>query len=286
MSARLRSCLAATALAATLGAALPAAAHDTWFSRLPPTARGETVLALGTGNQFPAYEVAVPLTQLQASGCRGEGVRAAPLRWVADRPNALLLRSARPVPATASLSCWVQLVPIDIEIDDATVDNYLAEINALPAVRQRWAALRARGVRWQETYVKHARIQVTGEGAGEAAPAGSAPAEDAALTAPVDGLGMDLRIEHGAAPLRAGDTLRVQLLRDGQPLAGLPVELRSDPGAHSLWRQTDADGRIALPLPLAAHWLLRGVDLRPSATHPDRWDSRFLTWAFEVLPRR
>lgn len=276
--ARLRRLLAA----ALLGGVLPAAAHDTWFTPMPATGRGETVLALGTGTQYPGYELPVPLVQLQASGCRGEGVRAAPLRWVADRPNALLLRSARPVPATASLSCWVQLVPIDIEIDDATVEVYLAEINALPAARERWAALRARGVRWQETYVKHARISIAGEGAATAA---RAAADAAALTEPSGALGMDLRIEHGAAPLRAGDILRVQLLRDGQPLPGLPVELRSDPGAISLWRQTDAEGRIAVALPLAARWLLRGVDLRPSATHPDRWDSRFLTWAFEVLPQ-
>jgi hypothetical protein len=246
----------------------PAAAHDTWFALQPPTDRGEAVLALGTGNQFPQQEVPVALQQLQASGCRGEGQREAPLRWVADRPTALLLRSARPVPAAVALTCWAQLVPIDIQIDDATVEVYLKEINATPAVRERWAALRARGVRWQETYVKHARIEIDG--------AAAAPA------APVAGLGMDVRLETTQRPLRAGDTLRFQVLRDGAPLAGLPVELRSDLSPLGIWRQTDAEGRVELTVPLAARWILRGTDPRPAAQDPDRWESRFVTLAFEV----
>lgn len=250
-----------------------AGAHDTWFAPQPPAPRGELVLALGTGNQFPVQEVPVSLRQLQTTGCRGDGVRAAPLRWAADAPTALVLRSARPVPATASATCWAQLVPIDIDIDDATVDIYLDEIKAGPAVRERWAALKARGVRWQETYVKHARIELDGEGTP------GAPAEA------IEGLGMDVRLESTQRPLRAGDRVRFQLLRDGQPLAGLPVELRSDLSPLGLWGQTDAEGRVEMTVPLAARWILRGTDVRPSADHPDRWDSRFVTLAFEVRRR-
>lgn len=256
-----------------------AAAHDTWFTPLPRTDRGEAVLALGTGNQFPALEVTVPLTQLATSGCQGEGQRAAALRWVADRPMALVLRTARPVPATVALTCWAQLHPIDIVIDsNDTVDVYLKEVNALPAVRERWNALRARGVRWQETYTKHARIELA---ALEAPPAAAA----VLLPAAIAGLGLDLRLET-PGPLRVGDTLRAQLLRDGKPLAGLPLELRSDLSPLGIWRQTDAEGRISVPLPLAANWLLRGVQLLPSESKPDAWDSRFVTLGFEVLPKR
>ena len=257
------------------------AAHDSWFQPLPRTDRGEVVLALGTGNQFPVMDVTIPLAQLARTGCQGEGQqRPAPMRWVADRPIAVVLRSARPVPATAALTCWAQLRPIDIEIDNATVEIYLQEVNAVPAVRERWQALRARGVRWQESYTKHARIEL----AAAEAPATAAPAA-AALPAPIEGLGLDLRLET-PGPLRAGDTLRAQLLRDGQPLAGVPLELRSDLSPVGIWRQTDAEGRISVTVPLAANWLLRGVELRASAAKPDAWDSRFITLAFEVLPRR
>ena len=271
----------ALALATTLLAG-SVAAHDSWFQPLPRTERGEVVLALGTGNQFPVMEVTIPLAQLARTGCQGEGQpRAAPMRWVADRPTAVVLRSARPVPATTALSCWAQLRPIDIEIDNATVEIYLQEVNAVPAVRERWQALRARGVRWQESYTKHARIELA---ALEAAATTAAPAA-AALPAPIDGLGLDLRLET-PGPLRVGDTLRAQLLRDGQPLAGVPLELRSDLSPVGIWRQTDAEGRISVTVPLAANWLLRGVELRASETKPDAWDSRFITLAFEVLPKR
>jgi hypothetical protein len=113
------------------------------------------------------------------------------------------------------------------------------------------------------------------------------PTAGAQGTAPgaVAGLALDLRMET-PGPLRAGDTLRVQLLRDGQPLAGLPLELRSELSPLGIWRQTDTEGRISVPVPLAARWLLRGVELMPSERRADAWDSRFVSLAFEVLPRR
>jgi hypothetical protein len=263
----------------------PASAHDSWFAPLAPTARGEAVFALGTGNQFPAQEFPIPKAQLRTSGCRSSGVAAAPMQWVADAPAAVVLRSAAPAPASGALTCWAQLHPLEIEIDDAIVEIYLKEIHALPAVRERWAALRAAGVRWKETYTKHARVELNQQAATLAPASDAAPAPAASASAPVPGLGMDIRID-GPRPLRAGDTLRAQVLRDGQPLAGLPVELRSDLSPLGAWRITDAQGWLQLPVPLAAQWLLRAVDLRPAPGQPERWDSRFVTLAFEVLPRR
>lgn len=263
----------------SLWLASPASAHDSWFVPLPHTERGERVLALGTGDRFPVLETPIAIEHVAASGCHGAGqARPVALRWLADRPNALLMRTTRPLPGGAALSCWAQLLPQDIEIDDTTVEAYLDEVHAAEAVRARWKELRARGVRWRERYTKHARIEL----AAEAAPAGTPVA---AAPGAVPALGLDVRLE-SPLPLKAGDTLRVQVLRDGQPLAGQPVELRSDLSPIGLWRQTDADGRVGIPVPLAARWLLRGVDLRPSATRADAWESRFVTLAFEVLPRR
>lgn len=242
-------------------------AHDTWFEPQTGTAAdAQPVLALGTGTRFPRQEFTVPRQQVQASGCMARGGREVALQHVADEPT-LWLRPAAPGP----LSCWARLVPLELEINDATVEIYLDEIRALPAVRERWAALRARGVRWHETYVKHTRIEL-----------GARPAGDTPLVAP--SLGVDVLLEARTRPLRAGDTLRAQLLRQGQPLAGLPVELQNDLSPLGLWRSTDAEGRIEVTVPLAARWLLRGVDLRPSATQPEHWDSDFISLAFEVLP--
>jgi hypothetical protein len=35
-------------------------------------------------------------------------------------------------------------------------------------------------------------------------------------------------------------------------------------------------------LPFGGRWLLRGTDLRPSATRPDSWESRFVTLTLEA----
>ena len=292
--------------------ATSAAAHDSWFTPLPPTPRGQLVLALGTGTAYPRYEVPVAPQQVADSGCVGEGVREKPLRdgvelwldgirqWLtgattaanpaanpaadaeanaqATAPPVLALRTGRPVSPAVSVSCWARLVPIDIDIDDATVEVYLDEVQALPAVRQRWAALKARGVRWQETYVKHARIERDGDG------------DSAALATPaLPALGLDLRLQAARRPLRAGDSLRVQLLRDGQPLAGQPLQLvgtdGGSEGSAGVWQRTDATGQIELRLPAAGRWLLRGTELRPAADGSDRWESRFVTLAFEVPAR-
>jgi hypothetical protein len=261
-------------LAGLILAASPVRAHDTWFTPQPPTVRGQWVLALGTGTSFPAYEVPVAARQVDRSGCVGPAVREVPLREAGDGAAvpALLLRTGRPVSPVAAASCWAQLVPIDIAIDNPIVDIYLDEIQALPAVRERWAALKARGVRWQETYVKHARIEFDGEGG-------------AAATGALPEFGLDARIA-SPRPLRAGSTVRLQVLRDGRPLAGLPVQLRTELSPLGVWRTTDAEGRLEAVLPLAGRWILRGTDVRPAADGSDRWDSRFLTLAFEVQPKR
>ena len=73
---------------------------------------------------------------------------------------------------------------------------------------------------------------------------------------------------------------------DGRPLAGLPVQLRSELSPLGIWRTTDAEGRLETVLPVAGRWILRGTDVRPAADGSDRWGSRFLTLAFEVQPKR
>ena len=265
-----------------LALASAAQAHDTWFAAMPPGPQGEVVLALGTGELFPKQQTALDKDLVQASGCQTPGASAARpigrLQWVAYRDDAVLLRVAPGAPAGARLSCWLQAQPLSISLDDAIVQLYFDEIRALPAVRDRWATQRARGVRWQERYVKNARIELpaavpTATTAGPAGQAGGSP-------------GLDLQPDMPAGPLRAGDTLRVQLLRDGQPLAGLPVVLRNDLNPLPLWHRSDADGWVRLTLPLAARWLLSAVDLRPSDTQPDSWDSRFISLSIETLRRR
>ena len=226
--------------------------------------RLEDELSARVRGQDEAMQVVIS----RSPACRAP---ARPARW--PSPS----WSARPATSRLALSTaccssagWSE--------DDATVTAYLDEIRALPVVRDRWSALLRRGVRWQERYVKHARIEL---------PAATPGAASAGLPGQAGGApGLDLQADMPAGALRAGDTLRVRLLRNGQPLPGLPLALRNDLNPLTLWHRSDADGWVTAVLPLAARWLLSGVDLQPSATDPDGWDSGFVSLHIETLPRR
>lgn len=256
---RLPLAIAAAALAA---GATSAFAHDTWFELKRRTA-GEAVLALGTGNQFPVQESAVGAEQLVQQGCRA-GAAAVALAAGKLTPSALTLQAK--AERTQPLSCWAQVMPFDIELPPDKVATYFREINPPASVREAWAGMRARGLPWKERYTKHARIELTGE----------APAEAAA-----SGMAMDVLLESGVKPVRAGDALVFRVLRDGAPLAGFAMELRSDRHRVGFWHRTDGEGRIRVKAPLAGKWVLRGTDLRQAG---DGWESRFVTLAFEVGP--
>ncbi len=256
----------ALALAAGLVLAMPAAAHDTWFRRLPAPAGGGVALALGTGNQFPTQESAVGMEHLARSGCRDGNGAVTPLAHAGDTPTALLVATTTATPR----SCWAQLAPHEVTLAPDQIALYLREIQAPQAVRATWASMQARGLAWQERYTKHARIDF-------GSPSG------VGADAPTD-MALDVRLER-IAPDPAGqngDIFVFQVLRDGLPLPDFAVELRSDVSRFGVWRKTDDAGRVRIKLTVAGRWVLRGTDLRPSDTNPEGWESRFVTLAFEV----
>ena len=246
-----------------------AAAHDTWFEPLPAARPGEVLLKLGTGNRFPRHEFTVGEASLREQGCRRSGAKAVPLQVTGETVQALSL-TARPG-GVGPVTCWAQQQPFEIEIAPATVEVYLKEVNASPKVRAAWAELQSRGMPWRERYAKHARIELAGRHSGTD-------------TARPTAMAMDVLMESGLQPLAAGDTARFQVLRDGQPLPGLAVELQNDQSPLGFWKKTDAEGRVSFQVPIEGQWLLRGTDLRLSPTVPDTWDSRFVTLAFRVGP--
>jgi hypothetical protein len=235
-------------------AAGAAQAHDTWF-RVESGAPQPT-LALGTGQRYPVQDSPIGAEYLERQGCR-----AAPraggeqnMRPLGNDERSLQLR----LPPGAS-TCWAQLVPLDIELPPAKVAVYLREIRAADTVRAAWRAQQAQGLPWIERYTKHARVDLAGPGA---------------AAVPMD---MDI--------VRQRDgSLRV--LRDGQPLAGQPVELVNERLPLGFWRRSDEQGLLdpgALP---SGTWLARATELRPVPDQPGHWESRFVTLAFEVSPTR
>lgn len=255
--------------------ALAAQAHDTWFEPQPSRNPREIRLALGTGNQFPQQEVTVGAGSLVQQGCRYGSTRPAKMRVVRDTERTLLLRSAVPAKRPAGgVTCWAQQQAFEVEITPDKIPVYLKEIAASPALRETWREMESRGVPWRERYTKHARIELFDDRAGAEAPP----------PAPVP-MAMDIVLERPATPLRAGDKITFRVLRDGEPLKGFAVELRSSLSSFGIWLRTDDQGRATAPVPFAARWCLRGTDLRLSATEADRWESRFVTLTFEAGPR-
>jgi hypothetical protein len=221
------------------------------------------VLSLGTGNRFPRQEHPLGAEQLQHKGCASAAgvVALDPLRF---NDHALLLHMA---PAgEGAVSCWAQLITFEVEIPPDKVALYLDEIHAGEALRARWAALQASGLPWKERYTKHARLELGSE-------------RQAPASRPGD-LGMDLVFDGAQGPLRSGTLQALRATRDGQPLAGLWVELVDAAGTSAGWQRSDAEGRLAVTPPHPGRWLLRGVDLRPEGD--TAWVSRFVTLAFDV----
>ena len=240
-----------------------AQAHDTWFEALPEPKTGELRLALGTGNRYPVHEVSIGAASVEAAFCRGAGGTVQPLRPLQGGRRALQL--GLQAPAGTALSCWAQQAPQQLTLARASdkIPLYLDEIKAPAAVRQRWAALSARGLPWQETYTKHARIE-----------------RGASAPKPLP-LGLDIVLDSAAPP--AGGKLGLRVLRQGQPLAQFAVELVHAGSGLGFWLRTDEAGRAHVTVPLGGDWLLRGTDLRPHAHVQDAWESDFVTLAFTAV---
>lgn len=250
--------------AALMAHALGASAHDTWFQPLAgATGAAAAELALGTGNRYPVQETGVGAEYLEHQGCMVQDGRAGEraMQPVRNIDHALVLRP----PAGAS-RCWAQLVPLDIQLEPALVSLYLQEVQAPPAVRAAWREMQARGLPWKERYTKHARIDMI--------PAVADGAQRAAVSVP---MAMDI-----VRQPRPGGGYAFQVLHGGAPLAEQAMELIGERGTRGIWRRTDAQGLIEFPALPAGRWLLRGTLLRLSAEDPERWDSGFVTLAFDV----
>jgi hypothetical protein len=250
-----------TALAATLLAAPPARAHDTWFDPRPDG------LWIGTGDHYPKQEFTLAARSLARHACVAADGRASPLKPLQETPTALRLAAA---PATAT-TCWAQLLEFEVAIEPKVVQIYFDEIQAGPDLRQAWAGQQARGVPFQERYVKHLRVHLRG-----------APAREPAMD-------LDALIETAdpQAPFaaRAGDELSFRIYRHGRPLAGFAAQFRSELSPVGLWRRSDAEGRIRVQLPLAGRWMLRGTELRQVDSERGLWRSRFVTLVFDLAPK-
>ncbi len=243
--------------AAALALAVTASAHDTWFAPQPGG-----VLALGTGNRFPVTELAVDDKFFAKRGCLAADGTPSALDKLRFTDKTTLLR---PKADTVALSCFVQLEPFDVELPPDKIEIYFKEIRPSASVLAAWADLKARGLPFKERYTKSARIEL--------GPDASTQTTGAAMDA--------LRVSPSGA-LTVGSVAVFQLLQNGKPLPDFAVELVNERSPLGLWHRTDAEGRVSARLPLPGRWLLRGTELRLSASDATTWESQFITYAFEV----
>lgn len=254
---------------AACAALLPAAqAHDTWLTATSADAgSGLLRLEVGFGNRYPIREGGPAASSVQRAGCREPGnARELALVPRQERPEFLEMRAR--VDDAKGTACWVELKPHNVDMVPTLVTQYFDEIRAPAVHREHWAQQRARGVNWRESYRKFMRIELAARG--------GATGTDLATLRQSQGLGLEL-VPVGSDPIRPGQPTTFQALLDGQPLAGLAVQLVSERSPLGIWRETDAQGRLRETLPFGGQWLLRATRLEPPTSDAEPWRSRFVT---------
>lgn len=169
----------------------------------------------------------------------------------------------------------MELKPRDLELKPELIEVYLEEIHADPALREEWARVTAPR-RWRERYTKSATTFVR---------IGQPDADDRTWAKPA-GLSLEIIPQRDPTTLRVGDVLKVQVLKHGQPHAGLPLGFVADGETHHHVVSTDSEGFAAAPLSRSGRWLVHGTDL-VRTTQPDlEWESLFATLVVEVAATR
>ncbi|MBK0392379.1 DUF4198 domain-containing protein [Ramlibacter algicola] len=247
-------------------------AHDTWLHvGADQPGSGLLALELGTGSRYPRSEGVVPGSRVVASGCVDDTGEARALTPRRELERTLELRSR--VGTARAAACWMELLPVDLTLTPELVRQYLDDVRAPQAVRDAWAAQQAAGVGWTEVYRKYVRLESPVPGA---EPAASLAALRAARSYPLE------LVPVGGDSLRTNVPATFQALSKGQPVPGLAVEFVNVRSPFGIWRETDAQGRIQLALPLAGEWLLRSTAFDLPHAQGEAWHTRFATLTVTV----
>ena len=262
--------LALLSVLACLVFAADLAAHDTWL--LPDSLRvpvgRHVVLSLTSGEAFPADDFAIDPRRVRTATVRLAGAKAtlAPPR---TSPMSLRYEWTPRSPGIAGLA--VELASKTLTLTPEKVEEYFKDINASMAVRAAWDSV-PRPRQWRESYTKHAASFVR---------VGN-PRADSSWSVP---LGMEFEIVPEVDPtsLRAGQTLRVRVLRNGTPRANLEVGLQHDGDSHVSFTTTDGAGRASMSVARTGRWLVNVTDLRRTHAAGLEWESDFATLTIAVV---
>jgi uncharacterized GH25 family protein len=246
------------ALVIAVSVAKGAFAHDTWIAPRGFSAKaGDTVEFDATSHDtFPALDFAIAPDRIARSGVRLAG-ETRPLAVRRRGARSLELQAILPGPGIAV--AWLELAPKRLELTPDKVAEYLEDIG-----RRAEARSPPKG-RWRESYRKLMKTFVAvGDGS-----------NDGSAAEPV-GLALELvPLAHPSA-LHPGDALRLRLLKDGRPLAGLAVAAHHE-STPRRFETTNAAGEVSFRLDGSGPWLFAATELVRSTKPGLEWESQFTT---------
>lgn len=256
--------------AVVLGLAAVLAAHDTWLvpTQFRVTPGQPVKVALNTSEDFPTSEAAPAPERIARFEAVTTAGRAAVSGYRVEGKSLV----AEVTPGAGVTLVAVVTHPRLIVLEPKDFDTYITE----EGLEQIVAARAARGESdkpGRERYSKVTKLALCADGAG------------ADFRQPL-GLQVEIVPETNPCGLRVGDTLRVQVLFEGRPLANVRVGA-GYAGVHGhhypVWVKTDVEGRAAIPLDRADAWFVRTLHMIPSTEFEDAdWQSWFSTLTFEV----
>lgn len=269
---------AATALVVgtLLAASHRLAAHETWL--LPATftapAAQSLEFSLTSGMAFPALDSGIDRRRVsEAVLLQGDDEQT--MVPVGGREGELLLSA---IPGSGVACAWVRLRPRILEIDEPEdVEHYLEEIGAPQAVWSAWSEARGQ-ITWRESYSKLARSYLVGDG--------EVGDDIRPCWRETSGARFDILPMADPTALQAGDSLELQLVFDGEPLADQAVGLVREGEQSGELVRSDAAGRVTITTGAGGRHMVHGTYLRRVNGDGFGWESDFTTLTFSVVAAR
>lgn len=249
-------------------AAASSNAHETWLlpTDFSASAGSSVEFNMTSGMGFPELASGIDPSRLsEAVLMSGEERRS--LVPTAAREGALVLSG---IPEQGLACAWVHLQPRILEIPEVeSVEHYLEEIGAPQSV---WQAMEASTEVWRESYSKLARtyIKVGTEGS------------DTRCIDEISEARFDILPLGDPSALAPGDTLELQVLFDGEPLAGQAIGFVREGSEPETLIRSDTAGRATVTVQGVGRHMIYATNLRTADGAVFNWESDFTTLTFRV----
>lgn len=246
----------------------PALSHDFWIepSSFHPPAGSELAVSLRVGEHFrgdPVPRVDPRIVKFVLASASGD----TPIGGLPAADPAGLVRVVSP--GLAVIGYRSQRTAITLEAEK--FEKYLAD-EGLDAVLKARKTRGEQGKAGNEVYSRCAKSLIAVDGTGKTG-------FDRAL-----GFTVEIVAESNPVTLHAGDSMRVRVLHEGEPLAGALVKaIALDDPDNTLSARSGKDGRAAFRLARKGVWLVKTVHMVPAPRETGAdWESLWASLTFEI----